>query len=149
MIVISSEVELSCLADWSPLLAVCNRPVTMLYVLSHFGSCYTYSLLKVTANSKETSLKLCSGASTFQSLLYALCCCMPFDLSGSLQPLPIAMALTVDVKEIRKVSQKVVPLINGFITPLYNYPCDMGYFLDVISVSLDCCITRLWHPLCL
>ena len=33
------------------------------------------------------------------------------------------------VKEIRKVSQNVVPLHNGFMTLLCNYQCDMGYFL--------------------
>ena len=30
---------------------------------------------------------------------------------------------------IRKVSQKVVPLHNDFMTLLCNYLCDMGYFL--------------------
>ena len=32
-------------------------------------------------------------------------------------------------KGIRKVSQKVVPLHNGFMTLLCNYLCDMGHFL--------------------
>ena len=30
---------------------------------------------------------------------------------------------------------------------LCNYQCGMGYFLDEISVSLDCCITGLWQPI--
>ena len=32
-------------------------------------------------------------------------------------------------KGIHKVSQKVVPLYNGFMTLLCNYLCGMGYFL--------------------
>ena len=30
---------------------------------------------------------------------------------------------------------------------LCNYQCKLGYFLDEISVSLDCCITGLWQPI--
>ena len=33
------------------------------------------------------------------------------------------------------------------MTLLCNYLCDMGIFFDEISVSLDCCITELWHPI--
>ena len=47
------------------------------------------------------------------------------------------------LKGIRKVSQKVVPLHNGFMTPYeitYRY-VTWDIFFDEISVSLDCCIT--------
>ena len=44
------------------------------------------------------------------------------------------------------MSKKVVPLNKGFMTLLRNYLCVMGFSFDVISVSLDSCITGLWHP---
>ena len=52
-----------------------------------------------------------------------------------------------EFKGICKVSHKVVPLLKGFITLLCNCLCDLGIFFDDISFSLDCCVTRLWHPI--
>ena len=55
--------------------------------------------------------------------------------------------LFFSVQGIHKISQKVEPLNNGFMDLLCNYLCGMGIFFDEISVSLDCCITGLWHPI--
>ena len=63
-------------------------------------------------------------------------------------------------KGICKVSQKVVPLYNGFmisqkVVPLHNgfiiyhviTNITWGISFDGISVSLDCCITWIWNPM--
>ena len=45
------------------------------------------------------------------------------------------------LKGIHKVSQKVVPLHNGFMTLYEITYVTWDIFFDEISVSLDCCIT--------
>ena len=51
------------------------------------------------------------------------------------------------VKGIRKVSQKAVPLHNGFYDRYVITYVTWGISSEEILVSLDCCITELWHPI--
>ena len=52
-----------------------------------------------------------------------------------------------EFKGIRNVSQKVVPLHNGFMTLLCNYLCDIGYFDKILDEITGLLHNRIRHPI--